>query len=281
LSHPRKIANSASASAVEHHGEVLARFRGTSATVTDLRYGAALTTEAHQHERPVFGIAMVGRVDECFGASKFDCVPGTILYCPPGEVHADRVERGARVIAIDFDPDILRGLSAPALQPQIRRTDLATTIGALLQRQARIDDDVSQLAIEGLTLELAAEFTRASHDVRAPGWLLGLRAMLDESWTERVTLDDAARYAGRHPAHIAREFRHHFHCTIADYVRNLRVEHASQLLRTTERPLAEIALECGFAHQAHFCHVFKTINGMTPAVYRRFWRSSAATTLDS
>jgi AraC-like DNA-binding protein len=33
-------------------------------------------------------------------------------------------------------------------------------------------------------------------------------------------------------------------------------------------PMINIALESGFAHQAHFANVFKKVTGMTPSHYR-------------
>jgi AraC-like DNA-binding protein len=45
------------------------------------------------------------------------------------------------------------------------------------------------------------------------------------------------------------------------------VEFARNRLRNSDMPIVEIALEAGFAHQAHFNTVFKKLMGMTPRQY--------------
>ncbi|MGA7538412.1 MAG: AraC family transcriptional regulator [Steroidobacteraceae bacterium] len=60
------------------------------------------------------------------------------------------------------------------------------------------------------------------------------------------------------------------------YVVKRRIQCAqSQMLSTTD-PLAAIALECGFADQAHLTRVFKQLAGVTPGVWRRAHRAAPA-----
>jgi AraC family transcriptional regulator len=51
-------------------------------------------------------------------------------------------------------------------------------------------------------------------------------------------------------------------------VLRLRSEQAQRLLKETDLPLAQIALECGFANQSHLTLVFKRLFGVTPRAYR-------------
>jgi hypothetical protein len=48
----------------------------------------------------------------------------------------------------------------------------------------------------------------------------------------------------------------------------LRIQRACALLRTSGMPLAEIALQCGFADQSHFSATFKRTMGSTPSAWR-------------
>lgn len=47
-----------------------------------------------------------------------------------------------------------------------------------------------------------------------------------------------------------------------------RLEHAQVLLRTTDTPIVDIALACGFTNQAYLTTVFKQRFGLTPRAYR-------------
>jgi AraC family transcriptional regulator len=59
---------------------------------------------------------------------------------------------------------------------------------------------------------------------------------------------------------------------MGEYVRRVRAEKAAWLLRSTHRPLIEVALECGFAGAAPFSRSFRAAYGMTPSAYRQAMR---------
>ena len=53
----------------------------------------------------------------------------------------------------------------------------------------------------------------------------------------------------------------------------MRVERAKSLLADKSQTIAEIALDCGFAHQEHMTRVFAAQLGVTPAAFRRSLQS--------
>ena len=67
---------------------------------------------------------------------------------------------------------------------------------------------------------------------------------------------------------LSREFRKHYDTTIGEFIRKRRIEHACQLLASSDTSLSEIALVCGFSDQSHFCAMFKSHTGLTPAKFR-------------
>ena len=85
----------------------------------------------------------------------------------------------------------------------------------------------------------------------------------------RIDFGELARELGVDRSHLARSFRGHFRRTLGEFVRELRVDHVRRALVETNRPLAELALEAGFADQSHCTRVFRRLIGRTPARYRR------------
>jgi AraC family transcriptional regulator len=83
-----------------------------------------------------------------------------------------------------------------------------------------------------------------------------------------------AEAVGAHPVYLSREFHRHFRCTVGEYVRQLRIELACHKLSGSDEPLALIALAAGFFDQSHFSRTFKLLTGMSPAQYRKTFRSS-------
>ena len=59
------------------------------------------------------------------------------------------------------------------------------------------------------------------------------------------------------PAHLSRTMRVHYDTSPTRFVADLRLEHASALLATTDLTVTEIAYRCGFASQSYFTRRFR------------------------
>jgi len=96
---------------------------------------------------------------------------------------------------------------------------------------------------------------------------------IDSHITGPVLIADLCALIQRSEAHFSRSFKRTFgespHC----FVVRRRVELAAQYMLTTDAPLSDIALRCGFTDQAHLCKHFRQSAGQTPAAWRRTHRS--------
>jgi AraC family transcriptional regulator len=140
-----------------------------------------------------------------------------------------------------------------------------------MYREFSANDDVAPLAMEGILLEILAESARSIGDgngSNAPIWLRRVREALEESYLLAPSLAELAAIGGIHPVHLSREFRKHYQTTIGEFIRKRRIERACEMLANSATALSEIALTCGFSDQSHFCAMFKTHTGLTPAKFR-------------
>src|SRR5262249_42839682 len=146
----------------------------------------------------------------------------------------------------------------------------AAAIGLRLHEEATLADDVTPLAIEGLTLELMAiaHRERIRRSPPPPSWLRLARERVEDALPQRVGIRDLAASAGVHPAHFSRVFRAHFGGTVADYVRRRRIDIAKEAI-ARGRTLAEAAFDAGFADQSDLTRAFRRVLGVTPSQYRR------------
>ncbi|CAN7700291.1 helix-turn-helix transcriptional regulator [Duganella sp. LjRoot269] len=91
---------------------------------------------------------------------------------------------------------------------------------------------------------------------------------IDDTIDGALGLDELARLAGMPPLRFLRSFSSAIGTTPHAYITERRLQRARALLRSTNAPLAAIALDCGFAHQSHLGSAFKARLGMSPHQYR-------------
>jgi AraC-like DNA-binding protein len=85
---------------------------------------------------------------------------------------------------------------------------------------------------------------------------------------EGTRFTDLARKAGLSPFHFHRRFRESFGITPKRAVVARQIDEAKRLI-AEGMPLAEVATQCGFAHQSHLTARFHAIVGQSPMRWRR------------
>ena len=83
------------------------------------------------------------------------------------------------------------------------------------------------------------------------------------------TLVDIAKTVHLSPFHFHRRFSELLGLTPKQFLLDCQIHLAKAELISGEKELAQIAKECGFAHQSHFTSRFKQATGMTPTRWRR------------
>lgn len=92
------------------------------------------------------------------------------------------------------------------------------------------------------------------------------------NFSRRLAVADLARVAGISVSTVERRFHETFGLSPMKYLRRMRLNAACHALRTTDRPLAEIARELGFSGQASMTRDFRSELRLTPARYRARFR---------
>jgi AraC family transcriptional regulator len=246
-------------------------------TVSDLTFPAGLQLAPHEHQYATLGVTLEGQVDTLLqGGRRYESPANTVITKPAGEVHGNSVqEREARLIVVQADVEGLadgirscaRVLEEVRHGPDARAGSLAWSIS----RELAAPDEVTPLAVDGLSRELIAVVARIDEpgEETPPRWLCRALDLIRDRLAEAITLRELAREAGVHPIHFARTFRSHLRRPLGSFVRGLRVARAAEKLVASDTSIADIALETGFADQSHLTRVFKGQLGVTPGRYRR------------
>lgn len=211
-------------------------------------------------------------------------------FLPAGADSRMMFDREAGSFALYFRPGVIAGLlesegkGADALAPIVgRHLPRVSQLLGLIESELRRPSLGSRLMLDGLLRAVAGLLVDSDRQPVADGpaeriYLSPpkLRRVIDfieANLNASIGLDDLARAAGLSANHFLRVFKLATGETPYHLLRARRLERARQLLADDAMPLAELALECGFANQAHFTAAFTREIGISPGRYRRAVRA--------
>ena len=144
-----------------------------------------------------------------------------------------------------------------------------------------LDEPHSLRYVEYLTRTAAAHLVRGHSNIAAAQEQIPSRARLSAKalgqaleqiegrLDERFTVADLAADIGMGVDHFSRLFKQSTGMSPHQFVMRQRIDRARYMLENTDKPIIQIAYECGFADQVHLTRAFKRLIGTTPASFRR------------
>jgi len=91
--------------------------------------------------------------------------------------------------------------------------------------------------------------------------------VLSQRLSEPPTLEELGRLVGCSSFHLSRIFSREMGMTIPQYLRQIRMERAAELLKSGKFNVTEAALEVGYNSLSHFSHAFCETMGCCPGLY--------------
>ncbi|MEL7589519.1 MAG: helix-turn-helix transcriptional regulator [Prolixibacteraceae bacterium] len=111
---------------------------------------------------------------------------------------------------------------------------------------------------------LRSMFSKEEKSYPNPLWLKKLHEIIENRWDEFISLEDLALELRVHPVTISKYFRKYSNCTLADYMRKIKIEKALHLILHSKRSITETAFICGFSDHSHMIRLFKFYLGFRP-----------------
>jgi AraC family transcriptional regulator len=152
-----------------------------------------------------------------------------------------------------------------ARDPQVEHIALAMKAGL------EAADPLPRLYGESLSVALASRLlgrfgggVRPSRHGLSPRQLRNVIDYVAAHLDEDLALEQLAAVAGASVSHFTVLFRRSTGRSAHRYVVERRVEAARALLMETRLPIAQVALETGFAHQSHLTRCMRRLTGLTP-----------------
>ncbi len=110
---------------------------------------------------------------------------------------------------------------------------------------------------------------RPAPKTKVPEWLYKLHAAMQEPARFQAGLSAMLALCPKTPEHMYRQFRHYYHKTPSEFIGDLRINYAANLLQNTDQPITQVALSSGFENLSYFYGQFKRRFGLTPARFRK------------
>lgn len=245
--------------------------------------GATRPFPSHFHDYYVIGLVEAGeRVLSCRGR-RYVLAEGDILLFSPGDSHAC-VQSGealdyrgvniSREVMLDLVQEVTGRRELPRFAQPVIRDEAAACCFRSLHRMV-MEGNRELGKEEGLLLLLFLLLQRFGQPLPEGGPQCGAEveracAFMEEHFGERICLDQICRQAGLSRSALLRAFAREKGVTPYNYLENVRIGKAKQLLEQGVPP-AETALRTGFSDQSHFTNCFTRFIGLTPGMYRELF----------
>lgn len=89
-----------------------------------------------------------------------------------------------------------------------------------------------------------------------------------ENFENKITLEMVAKKCFTNSTYLSNIFKMRMGCNFVDYVNELKIQKAKQMLQFSTYKVKDIAIKVGFDDYTYFCKVFKKNTGETPLHYR-------------
>lgn len=254
----------------EYHGHIIHEHRVGDVHFAMTRRARGETVPEHLHNHAAIRSLISGDHHYIDPEGNIrNSLPSAWYYSEPNAVHSheacqtDIVSVGIQFHAEQFPTPVISANT-------VLRGTTANFVFSLFESHLRdprpTSPDVLMSVFHLLRATLADEGQQSTTNI--PSWLNRLKQHLDSHFLQPLNVDHLSQEIGIHPSHMARAFRAEFGQTVTTYVRDRRLEWSLDTMKNSDDKLGKIAIQAGFADQAHFSREFKRRYGHAPSVYR-------------
>lgn len=152
-------------------------------------------------------------------------------------------------------------------------TTIWTSIEKLMQTSESIQDAADVLRFKLLT-DIFTELCIQDNDFSTPvsdfpPYVLALKSAIDTEYPHEFSLEKYEFILKISKYRLCREFSRCYQISPLQYLNHVRLEHAKNLLLTTNLTVKEIGSAVGIHNTNHFINLFKRETGNTPQIFRK------------
>lgn len=244
----------------------------------------------HWHSFYEIEIVLSGKGTHILNGKHYEWRRGEMHLTRLSDVHEGRLSESSTVYNIQFAPSRMSealvrriGMESGNLVTYLSEEDLLT-VEELCHTLLRVSADkteAGQLMGEYIISAILAAFFRAyggdgARVSEASERIAEVISFIGEHFRERLTLSDIAAAVPMNKNYLCTYFKEIIGVSPMTYIRDLRLEYAARLVKTTGLRSIDVCDECGYGSISHFLRDFKERYGMTPTEMREVEKQNGA-----
>lgn len=240
----------------------------------------------HRHTFHELNIVTKGKGIHCMDNKTDIAEEGSVFLIPPNVEHGYMFDNDLVVFHMLLHSNFILKYSEELnsisdsllnnMNVKLGSEDLAKLMNVLIELDQfqSTQDNVSDIMKNSLALYLISKLStfipknEKEHKKTYPEEMIKCVDYINSRFTEKISTKELCKMLNVSNSTLRRYFIEEYGMTLSDYLQDLRIRYSIDLLKSTCKPIHEIAVECGFYDSSHFTKVFKDKTGYTPLSYR-------------
>ncbi|MFA6293248.1 MAG: AraC family transcriptional regulator [Victivallales bacterium] len=194
---------------------------------------------------------------------------GSVCLIPPKMGHREESPENPESIWIGFTGSALD--KAPFKEVTFTHSEALAEEAKKIWLTAQRGHSRIGIELDGLLLSFIGRYIRCENDQEDKGELDIISKailMINDRFGEEISMSDIARELKLSLGYFHRAFRKRTGQSPHDYLRQMRISRASNLLLQSSLPLSRISEMCGYRDPLYFSRAFKKTKGVSPSEFR-------------
>ena len=235
-----------------------------------------LSSYAHLHKELEVVYVREGKAIAYADKNSYVLNEGDMFIAFPNQVHYYRTVNEGGFMVLIFSPDIIFGYSSEISQSIPDKNYVSSDeMGELKELFDKIhiaDGEYKNLSISGyinvMMSLLLPKFTLKTISAEKNSTFYNIIDFCTRNFREDITLDIIAEKLHLNKYYISHLINKRLKQNFNEYINNLRIAEACNLLRESDKKIADISEDVGFGTIRSFNRAFKLSIGVSPAEYR-------------
>lgn len=258
-------------------------------------YSSQDKSYAHCHDFYEIFIVASGDIIHWVNGSTQKLSEGSLVFIRPDDVHYyvyDNPQENTEYINLAFSKEVAQQLFAYLSynfpSKDLLNCDMPPTVILNSIEKKHLLSQIGELNVinwhdkKALNLRvkvlLADVFTRhfynieKNNDDTIPPWLSHLTHIMEQPKNFIAGIDKMTEVSNRSREHISRCLKKYLNLTPSQYINDLRINYASNLLISTDKTVIDICYDCGFQNLGYFYTIFKNKYNCSPKSFREQYK---------